>query len=108
MVQMIPNAALIAGNVTAVEKYAAQEGFYIATITISNADEKEGNKFLGDDISGKEIKILISGDLQKKLQPPVMITGEIKKVNPMLWRAVEDTWQMPAPAKRSIKRSIKK
>jgi hypothetical protein len=110
MVQMIPNAALIQGTVTAVENYAAQEGFYLTTLLINDAGEKEGVKFLGDELKGNEAKILISGDLKKKLQlqPAISITGEIKKVSPFLWKAVEDTWQLAEPVKRSTKRSLKK
>jgi len=110
MAQMIPNATLIQGTVTAVENYAAQEGFCLVTLLVREAGKKEGIKFLGDEITGKEIKVLINEGLKKKLllQPLNMIAGEIKKVAPFLWRAVEDTWQRVSAGKRSAARSVKK
>ncbi len=105
MVQMTPNAALIQGAVFAIENYAAQEGFFLITLLVADAGEKEGTTFLGNDIAGKEAKILVSGDLKKKLklQPATSITGEIKKVSPFLWRAIEDTWQVADAAKKAAK-----
>jgi hypothetical protein len=110
MVQMIPNAALIQGAVTAVENYAAQEGFFVITLLVADAVEKEGLNFFGDDLANKQIKILVSGDLQKKLQlkPASIITGEIKKANPFLWRAAEDTFRVAGPAKKATKKNSKK
>ncbi|NOT91393.1 hypothetical protein [Ferruginibacter sp.] len=109
MVQMIPNAALINGTVTAIENYAAQEGFFILSLLVADAGEKKGVKFLGNDLINKEIKILVSGDLQKKLQlqPSKNISGEIKKTSPFLWRAVEGTFKITAPKKIS-KTPVKK
>jgi hypothetical protein len=106
MVQMIPNAALIQGTVTAIEKYTLQEGFFVVTLLVANAGEKEGMQFLGNGIINKAIKILVSGQLQKKLQlePNSNITGEIKKTSPFLWRAVEDTFQVPVGAKKAAKK----
>ena len=106
---MIPNVALITGTVTAIENYAAQEGFFILSLLVAGADEKKSVKFLGDDLINKEIKILVSGDLQKKLQlqPSKNITGEIKKISPFLWRAVEDTFKIVA-LKKIIKTPAKK
>jgi hypothetical protein len=102
MVQMIPNAALIKGTVTAVENYAAQEGFFVITVAVKDAGEKKGIKFLGEELAAKEIKILLSGDLQKKLKlkPAANIKGEIKKINPFLWRAAEDNFK----AEKTIKK----
>lgn len=110
MVQIIPNAALIQGTVTAMEPYLKQEGFFIVTVLIAGAGEKEGMRFLGNDLTKKEITILVSGDLQKqlKLQPAINISGEIKKASPVLWRAVEDTWQVIASQKMAAKRGLKK
>jgi hypothetical protein len=101
MVQMIPNAALVKGTVTAVENYTEQEGFFVITVLVADAGEKKGVKFLGASITAKEIKVLLSGDLQKKLklQPSVTINGEIKKINPFLWRAAEDNFKVEAAAK---------
>lgn len=106
MVQIIPNVALIEGTVTMVENYAAQQGFQLITVLITQAVEKEGIKFFGNDILNTEIKILVSEMLQKKLQlqSKVPVSGEIKKVNPLLWRANEDTWQLVAPAKAAGKK----
>jgi hypothetical protein len=110
MVQMAPNAALIQGTVTAVENYAAQEGFFVITLLVNDAREKKGTNFLGDDMANKEIKILLSGALQKKLKlkPAIIITGEIKKVSPFLWRAVEDTFQLSGAVKKAPKKAAKK
>jgi hypothetical protein len=110
MVQIIPNAALIKGTVTAIEKYIPQEDFFVITLLVAGAGEKEGLKFFGDEIKNKEIKILVSGDLQKNLQlkPASIITGEIKRVNPFLWRAAEDTFKVVEPAKKATKKSAKK
>jgi hypothetical protein len=108
MVQMIPNAALITGMITAVEVYAMQEGFYSITLLITAAGEKEGIKFLGENLKGNEIKVLVSGTVKIELQPKIIISGEIKKVSPFLWRAVENTWQVVEAIKRSANRSLKK
>lgn len=107
---MIPNAALVKGSIIAVENYPAQQGFFVLSISISNAGEKKGFKFLDEDLSGKEIKILVSGDLQKKLnlQPEKKISGEIKKVNPFLWRAVEDTFKVLNTPKKVTGKPAKK
>lgn len=107
MVQMIPNAALIEGTVTAVKNYEAQQGFQLATVMITQAGEKEGTSFLGNDILNSEIKVLVSETLQKKLplKGKIKISGEIKKVNSSLWRADEDTWKLAAPVKTSGKKS---
>jgi hypothetical protein len=106
MAQIIPNAALIKGTVAVIEEYEAQQGFQLITMLISHAGEKEGNKFLGNDILNTEIKVLVSETVQKKLhlKPKSVINGEIKKVNPQLWRASEDTWQLSAPAKAPDKK----
>lgn len=110
MVQMIPNAAIIAGTVTGIETYQEQEGFYIVTLKITEAGEKEGMKFLGNGLVNKEAKILIDAGLQDKLhlQNNISVTGEIKKVTPKLWRAIEDTWQLPGSEMTSANRSVKK
>jgi hypothetical protein len=110
MVQMVPNAALIQGAITAIEKYTPQQGFFIVTLLVSMVGEKEGMKFLGDDLTNKEIKILVSEDLQKKLQlkPASIIAGEIKKANPFLWRAAEDTFRVAGAVKKTAKKSSKK
>lgn len=107
---MIPNAALIKGAVTAVENYAAQEGFFVITVLVKDAGEKKGIKFLGEELAAKEIKILISGDLQKKLklQPAVNIKGEIKKINPFLWRAAEDNFKVESAVIKKVKKPAKK
>lgn len=107
---MIPNAALIKGNVTAVENYTAQEGFFLITVVVKDAGEKKGVKFLGEELEAKEIKILVSGDLQKKLklQPAVNIKGEIKKINPFLWRAAEDNFKVENTSVKKVKKSAKK
>jgi hypothetical protein len=106
MVQMIPNAALIRGTVTAVENYTPQEGFFVVTILVASAGEKAGINFLGSDLAGEEIKILLSGELQKKLKlkPAFIITGEIKKTNPFLWRAVEESFEVLPPVKKPLKK----
>jgi hypothetical protein len=110
MVQMIPNAALIQGAINAIEKYTPQQGFFVLAVQASMANEKDGIKFLGDDLASKEIKILVSGDLQKKLQlkKATIITGEIKKVNSFLWRAAEDTFRVVKQEKKATKKSVKK
>ena len=110
MVQMASNAALIKGTITAVEASAAREGFYLTTLLITDAGEKEGIKFLGEELKCNEIKVLIGGGVKTTLQLQrwIIITGEIKKVNPFLWKAVDDTWQLAEPVKRSAKRSLKK
>lgn len=107
---MIPNAALIQGAVTAMEKYTTQPDFFVITLLVSTVSEKKGVKFLGDDLVNKEIKILVSGGLQKKLQlkRSSIITGEIKKANPFLWRAVEDTFKLQVPVKKAVKKTSKK
>ena len=107
---MIPNGALIQGTVTAVESYAPQKGFYIITLLVADAGEKKGMNFLGNDLSGKEIKVLISGGLQKKLslKPAGIISGEIKKVNPFLWRAVEENFEVQPGLKKQMKKVQKK
>lgn len=106
MVQMIPNAALIKGTITAIEKYIPQEGFFVITLLVAGATEKEGLKFFGDEIKNKAIKIVASGELQKKLQlkPQTIITGEIKKTNPFLWRAVEESFKLIKAAKKAPKK----
>jgi hypothetical protein len=110
MVQMIANAALIQGTITAIENYVSQEGFFIITLIVNTAGEKKGANFFGDEIANKEIKILLSATLQKKLKlkPAVIITGEIKKINPFLWRAVEDTFQLSGAVKKAAKKDVKK
>jgi hypothetical protein len=110
MVQMVPNAALIKGTITAIEKYIPQEDFFVITLLVADAGEKKGISFLGDDMANKEIKILLSGNLQKKLKlkPAIIITGEIKKANPFLWRAVEDTFQLSGAVKKATKKAAKK
>lgn len=107
MVQIIPNVTLIEGAVTAIENYELQQGFQLITILITRAEEKEGSQFLGNDILNTEIKVFVSGTLQKKLQlkTKVLVSGEIKKVNPLLWRANEATWKLGAPLKSSNKKS---
>jgi hypothetical protein len=106
MVQMVPNAALIQGTVTAVENYAAQEGFFVVTLLVIDAGEKKGIKFLGNDMVNKEIKILASSELQKKLKlkPAIIIAGEIKKANPFLWRAVEESFKVIKAVKNAPKK----
>lgn len=110
MVQIIPNAAIIKGAVISAENYAEQEGFFVITVLVADAEEKKGVKFLGETIAAKEIKILVSGDLQKKLklQSLVNISGEIKKINPFLWRAVEDNFKVESASIKKVKRSSKK
>ena len=103
MVQIIHNVTLIEGAVTAIENYKLQQGFQLITILINRVGEKEGSQFLGNDILNTEIKVLVSETLQKKLQlkTKVHVRGEIKKVNPLLWRANEATWKLSAPSKSS-------
>ena len=107
MVQIIPNVTLIEGTVTTIENYELQQGFQLITIRITKAGEKEGRQFLGNDILNTEIKVLVSETLQKKLQlkAKVHVSGEIKKINPLLWRANEDTWEL---SKTPLKSSDKK
>ncbi len=107
MVQIIPNVTLIEGAVIAIENYELQQGFQLITILITKAGEKEGSQFLGNDILNTEIKVLVSETLQKKLQlkTKVHVSGEIKKVNLLLWRANEDTWKPAASSKSSNKKS---
>lgn len=103
MVQIIPNVTLMEGAVTAIEKYELQHGFQLITILINRVGEKEGSQFLGNDILNTEIKVLVSETLQKKLQLKIKVhvSGEIKKVNPLLWRANEATWKLSASSKSS-------
>jgi hypothetical protein len=67
-------------------------------------------KFLGDDLANKEIKVLVSGDLQKKLnlQSSSIVSGEIKKANPFLWRAAEDSFYTTATSKKTVTKTSKK
>jgi hypothetical protein len=57
-------------------------------------------------MANKEIKILASSELQKKLKlkPAIIITGEIKKTNPFLWRAVEESFKVIKAAKKAPKK----
>ncbi len=110
MVPMIPNVALIEGTVSTVENYPSQEGFCIVTLLITEAQEKEGMQFLGDGLTGKQTKILLSEILKKKLhlQSSILVKGEIRKITPILWRAFEETWKVPVGLKKSAKKSSRK
>ena len=92
---MIPNAAIINGTVTGIEPFPQQEGFLLLTILVSNAEEKPGMRFLGEDLADKVIVVLIS-DVDVKnacIEVRHKVNGIIKKVSPVLWRAVETSFQ---------------
>ncbi len=92
---MIPNAAIINGTVTGIEPFPKQEGFLLLTILVSNAEEKPGMRFLGEDLADKVIVVLIS-DAEVKaacIEVQQRVNGIIKKVSPVLWRAVETSFQ---------------
>lgn len=110
MVQIVPNAALIQGTVTAVENYTAQPGFFVLGLLVAAAGEKKGVALLQDDLAKKEIRILVSGGLQKKLtlKPGLSIKGEIKKTAPFLWRAVEESFKVVKTDSKHAKKSAKK
>lgn len=96
--QMIPNAAIINGTVTGIEPFPQQEGFLLLTILVSNAEEKPGMRFLGEDLADKVIVVLIS-DVDVKnacIEVQHKVNGIIKKVSPVLWRAVETSFQTKA------------
>jgi len=50
--------------------------------------------FLVEELLNKQIKILVN--------------GEIKKTNPFLWRAVEDTFLSTAVSSKKVKKTAKK
>jgi hypothetical protein len=110
MVQMIPNVAIIKGTVATIENYPPQEGFCLVVLLIADAQEKDNKQFLGADLTGKEAKILLSEILRKKLnlQPSILVKGEIKKITPELWRAIEESWQLSGPLKKSSRNPPKK
>jgi hypothetical protein len=106
MVQIVPNAALVQGTVTAVENYTAQPGFFVLSLLVAAAVEKKGVPLLQDDLAKKDIKILVSGDLQKKLnfKPGLNVKGEIKKTSPFLWRAVDESFKLVKTASKPAKK----
>lgn len=111
MAQMIPNAAIIQGTIIGIEPYFQQEGFVVLSLIVKKLNEKTGMRFLGDNLSNKEIKVLLNANLVEKLKIELnkTISGEVKKVSPVLWRASEDTWQLKQPSLgRSIKATKKK
>jgi hypothetical protein len=109
MVQMMPNAALIQAMVLAAEPYPAQVGFYVVSLLVKQASEKSGKRFLGSDLQQKEVKVLVSQSLTEQLNLTAgqQLSGEIKKVSPVMWRAIEESWQ-PAANKRSATKPPKK
>ncbi|MFN8243912.1 MAG: hypothetical protein U0X40_07630 [Ferruginibacter sp.] len=93
MVQMAPNSALIKAVVMAVEDYPRQGGFSIISLRVNSATPLKSSLFLFDKKDDKTIRALISNPRMKELgiKPKTTISGEFRKMDPDLWRAVENS-----------------
>jgi hypothetical protein len=94
MVQIVSNAALVQGTVTAVENYTVQPGFFVLTLLVNEAGEKKGVPLLQEDLAKKKLN----------LKPALNIKGEIKKTSPFLWRAVEESFKVVKAPLKSAKK----
>ena len=96
MVQMAPNSALIKAMVMAVEEYPRQAGFSILLLRVNSATPVKPALFIFDKKEDKTIRVLISNPRVKELgiKPKITISGEYRKMDPDLWRAVESSIQV--------------
>lgn len=91
MVPIMPNAALIKASVLSISAYGKQPGFSLLKLKVSEAAEKKGMGFLFDKTADKTIQAIISDQKLAELQLKArdLVSGELKKVSPELWRVNE-------------------